>query len=197
VEVAIQLIQSARRTVGANYLVADAQAGRAVVMETTARQARVFQADDPAEHAVSYAHPIADAVLRADTAIDPAIRERQLASGGDPNRPGLEPPGGSAYEVRYLGQARGITAAYGRMDVEQAKEIARSVAPDSNVQSVIFAWPQVWIANADGTIPAARTTYHRLDASALLARKLGTGTISWKIVPVPIIGGGASKEGGA
>ena len=169
VDEAAELIRTARRTMGINYVVADASAGRAVAIETTARHVRVFEADDPAEHQVSYARPIADAVCRADTAMDPVIRERQIASHGKPDRPGLEPPGGSAYTVRYLGQATGIEEHYGRMDVARAKEIAKSIAPDSNVQSVVFAWPEVWIANAEGSTPAARTTYHRLDAEALLS----------------------------
>ncbi len=170
---AADLIRTARRTVGVNYVIADAgvgrpgRAGRAIAIETTARHVRVFEADDPAESQVEYARPIADAVFRADTAMDPVIRERQMASMGDPTRPGLEPPGGSAYEVRYRGQAAGIEAQYGRMDAERAQALAQAIAPDSNVQSVIFAWPEIWIANAEGTIPAARTAYHPLDARAL------------------------------
>jgi hypothetical protein len=70
--------------------------------------------------------------------------------------------------VRYLGQAAGLQAHAGRLDAERAMEIARAVAPDSNVQSVVFAWPEVYVANAHGRQPAARTSYHRLDAATLL-----------------------------
>jgi hypothetical protein len=158
-DAAARLIAQARRTVGVNYVVADAKAGRALAIETTRRQVRVFEADDPAEREVDYARPIADAVFRADTALDPVIRERQIASRGDPHRPGLEPPGGSAYTVRYLGQAAGLHAHFGELDVARARDIAGAVAPDSNVQSVVFAWPDMWVANAKGTVPAAQTTY--------------------------------------
>ena len=44
-----------------------------------------------------------------------------------------------------------------------------TVAPDSNVQSVVFAWPDVWVANAQGLTPAARTTYHRFNLEQLFA----------------------------
>lgn len=166
---AAALIVKARRTIGVNYVLAQAKAHRAIVMETTHRHIRVFQANDPAEHAVRYARPIADVVFRADAAVDPVIRNQQLASGGDPTHPGLEDPAGSsAYEVRYLGQAAGILANYGTIDGKKAQEIARAVAPPSNVQSVVFAWPDLWVANAHDTTPAAFTLYTHLSVEHLL-----------------------------
>jgi hypothetical protein len=166
---AVRLITDAPRTVGVNYVLADAQERRAVAIETTRSLVAVFEADDPKEHQVPYARPMQDAVFRADTALDAAIRDRQIASGGDPKRPGPEPPTGSAYEVRYLKQAEGIRAHYGRIDAARAREIAQSVAPDSNVQSVVFAWPMMWVANAEGSVPAAQTTYHELNLDDLRA----------------------------
>ena len=164
---AVGLIRDAPRTVGVNYVIADAAAQRAVAMETTAHLAAVFEADDPKEHAVAYARPIVDAVVRADTAIDPAIRERQLTSRGNPRVPGLEPPGGSAYTVRYLGQGERILAHYGAITAQLACEIAKAVAPGSNVQSVVFAWPWMWVANAQDQTRAAHAPYHRLDLHRL------------------------------
>jgi len=162
-------ILTARRTVGVNYVIADAKVPRAVVLETTAHHARVFSADDVLEHTVPYARPTPDAVFRADTAIDQTIRERQLASHGNPTRPGLEDPmGSSAYDLRYVGQAAGLHAHVGQLDAEKAQEIARAVAPSSNVQSVIMAWPDLWIANADGLTRAAHTPYHHLNLPDLL-----------------------------
>ncbi len=166
---AAALITQAHRTVGVNYVVADAEIRRAVAIETTHHHVRVFEANDPAEHRVHYARPMVDAVFRADAAVDPIIRERQLASRGDPRRPGLEnPSGSSAYDVRYLGQAAGLSAHFGDIDGVIARRIARSVAPSSNVQSVVFAWPDLWVANAQGTTPAAHTPYHHLNAQQLL-----------------------------
>jgi len=166
---AVRLIREAPRTVGVNYVVADAKANRAVVVETTRSHVAVFEADDATEHGVAYARPLPDAVFRADTAVDAGIRDRQLASGGNPRAPGLESPAGSAYEVSYLGQAAGILSRYGRINVEAAKELAKAAAPSSNVQSVIFAWPELWVANAQGPTRAAYTTYHRLDLRELFA----------------------------
>lgn len=168
VETAAAVIAGARRTVGVNYILADAKVPLGLALETTRTHVRRFVADDPAEHAVTYARPIADAVFRADTAVDPVIRNCQLASGGNPRRAGLEPPvGSSAYEVRYLGQAAGILAHYGVLNLDRAIQIAGAVSPDSNVQSVILAWPDLLVANAEGTLPAARTRYHRLHAASL------------------------------
>ena len=168
VEQAASIVVGARRTVGVNYVFADAKARRAIALETTHRRARLFGANDPAERHVRYARPMVDAVFRADTAMDPTIRDQQLASDGDPSRPGLEPPGGSAYEIRYLGQAAGLSARYGRLNRDGALAIAQAVAPPSNVQSVLVSWPELWVANAQGTTPAARSSYHHLDLSELL-----------------------------
>jgi len=168
VEEAADLVARARRTVGVNYVLADAKAKRGIVLETTSHHLARFEADDPAERRVPYARPMRGAVFRADTAMDPSIRDRQVASRGDPARPGLEPPSGSAYETRYVGQAAGLSAAFGELDAARAQAIAQTIAPDSNVQSVIFAWPDLWVANAQGDTPAARTTYHHLDAASLL-----------------------------
>ena len=168
-EEAASIVQQARRTVGVNYVVADAKAQRGIVIETTRRYVRVFEADDAAEQQVSYARPIADAVFRADAAMDPVIRDQQTASHGDPSKPGLEDPSGSsAYDIRYLGQAAGLQAHFGRLDPTAARQIAQAVAPPSNIQSVIFAWPEMWVANAQGRTPAARTTYHHLNVVQLL-----------------------------
>lgn len=165
------VVRAAHRTVGVNYVVADAKAKRAIALETTHKHVRVFEANDPAERKVGYARPMMDAVFRADTAIDPIIRDQQLASHGNPTRPGPEDPtGSSAYDIRYLGQAAGLAAHFGTLDTETAQRIAQAIAPPSNVQSVIFAWPDVWIANAQGATPAARTSYHHLDAQQLLSQ---------------------------
>ena len=169
VDEAAWVIRGARRTIGTNYVVADAKQRRALAVETTHSHVKVFEADDAAERRVSYARPMQDAVFRADTAVDPAIRDRQLASNGDPKRPGLENPlGSSAYDVRYLGQAAELQTFFGYLDPAQAKEIARVIAPDSNIQSVVFAWPDLWVANAAGDIPAAGTPYRHLNVANLL-----------------------------
>ncbi len=169
-EDAVQLMEHAPRTVGANYLIADAAAKRAVAIETTHTHLAVFDADDPRERPIAYAKPMPDVVLRADTAIDPTIRACQLASGGHPNRPGLEPPTGSAYEVRYRQHAEHIQQSYGKIDLDAAQRIAGLIAPGSNVQSVIFAWPLMRVANAQGATPAAKTAYHEFNLDDLLGK---------------------------
>ena len=164
-----ELIAGIPRTVGTNYVVADAIARQGLVIETTASRERSFQADDPIEQGISYARPLPYVVFRADTAMDPTIRDSQIASNGDPDRPGLEDPtGSSAYDVRYLGQAKELERRSGNLDLEGALEIVKAVAPSSNVQSVVFAWPDVLIANAEGMTRAAWTRYHRLNAEKLL-----------------------------
>jgi hypothetical protein len=43
----------------------------------------------------------------------------------------------------------------------------------------VFAWPEAWVANAQGRTPAARTTYHRINLAELL-----TVPVSGTAVPV-------------
>ena len=164
-----KLIAGIPRTVGTNYVVADAIERQGLVIETTASHERSFEADDPIEHGIAYARPLPYVVFRADTAMDPTIRDSQIASNGNPDRPGLEDPAGSsAYDVRYLGQAKELERRSGHLDLKGALEIVRAVAPSSNVQSVVFSWPDVLIANAKGMTRAAWTRYHRLNAEELL-----------------------------
>ncbi len=168
-ETAARVVEEARRTVGINYVIADAKTKQALALETTHRHNRIFSADAPAEHAVSYARPMPDAVVRADTAMDPIIRNQQIASKGNPHRPGLEDPrGSSAYDRRYLGQVEDLQAQFGQLTPETTRAILQKVAPSSNVQSVIFAWPDLWVANAQATTPAASTPYHYFNIEILL-----------------------------
>ncbi|MBI4356067.1 MAG: hypothetical protein HY597_06445 [Candidatus Omnitrophica bacterium] len=184
---AVAIVSAAPRTRGNNYVFAQArpnpaianaprdvggQANRrqTVALETTRHHVAVFRPDDAAEHQVSYAAPLPDSVFRADTAMDPTIRNAQLASHGDPNKPGLEDPAGSsAYDLRYLGQEAMIERSFGNLDAELVRAIAQTVASPSNVQSVIYAYPELWVANAEGRTPAANTPYHHLRIDGWLA----------------------------
>jgi len=167
---AVAIVQAAPRTRGNNYLFAHARNRQAVAVETTRSHVAVFRPDDPAERTVAYATPLIDSVFRADTAMDPVIRSLQLASNGDPKRDGLEDPAGSsAYDIRYRGQAAMIEASFGNFQEALVRSIAQAVASPSNVQSVIYAYPELWVANAQGGTPAAKTAYHHLRIERWLA----------------------------
>lgn len=169
-ETAVRLVQEAPRTGGFNYVFADAARRQAVALETTHRHCAVFWAGDEAAKGVSYAVPIPEVTVRADPALDPAVRAVQRASKGDPSTPELEPPAGKAYDVRYRQQAALIQEQYGQLDPDRMMAIARAIAPPSNVQSVVFAFPELWVANAEGTTPAAQRPYVRYDLTELFAR---------------------------
>lgn len=165
-EEAARILRTSPRTGGYNYLFADAFSRRAVALETTRSQVALFWADQ--EPAAAYALSVPNAIFRADWALDPAVRDLQTASRGDPTAPGLESPVGStAYDVRYWGTGTLLRSFQGRIDPEIAMGIARAVAPASNIQSVVFAYPELWIANAKGRRPAATRTYRRLDLEEL------------------------------
>lgn len=167
-DTAADIVRSATRTVGYNYVIADAPRQDAVALETTRTYCAVFPMNDPREAEARYAITMPETLFRADTALDPTVRERQWASKGNPRKPGLEPPGGSAYDVRYRGQGERLRAAWGQLDVDGALAIMRAVAPPSNVQSVLFAWPNLWVANAHELAPAATQPYHHFNVHELL-----------------------------
>lgn len=168
-EEAAEIVMKAPRTSAFNYVFADAKRNRAIAIETTANHAKIFYDDDPKERNSSYAFPMKGVVLRADPAFDPVIRNLQKASRGDPKKEGLESPeGSSAYDIRYKKQAELVRQHYGRLNAGVAQEIAKSIAPDSNIQSVIYIYPDFWVANATDTLPAAKTGYHVFNYETLL-----------------------------
>jgi hypothetical protein len=166
-----RIITIANRTSGFNYVFADAKRKQALAIETTAKHFQVFRDNDPKE-SVSYGMPIPNALLRADVAMDPVIRDLQTCSHGDPKKEGLEPPdGSSAYDRRYKMQSELVRENYGALTAEIARGIAQRIAPDSNIQSVVYQFPDFWVANATDELPAARTEYRRFNVDDLLRQR--------------------------
>jgi len=155
---AVKIIQTGPRTVGYNYVIADAKARNAVALETTRQHFAAFWMDK-------------EAIVRSDWALDPQVRDLQLTCNGNPSKPGLESPSGvSSYEIRYRGQAELLKQFHGRLDPEIAMAIARAIAPPSNLQSVVYAYPQIWVANARGRRPAATGVYQQVDLEDFFSR---------------------------
>ncbi|MDP3921461.1 MAG: neutral/alkaline non-lysosomal ceramidase N-terminal domain-containing protein [Candidatus Omnitrophota bacterium] len=166
-EDAIGILERNYRTRGYNYLIADAVRKEAVAVETTQNHLAVFRDHDPHELTVNYALPVHSAVFRGDPALDPVIRNLQRASKGDPDTPGLEVPRGSAYEIRYLKHGNLVQDHFGKIDAEVAQAIALEIAPQSNIQSVVYAFPDFWVANAKDGKRAAETEYLRFNFDEL------------------------------
>lgn len=166
-EAAEKIITKNPRTSGFNYVFGDAKHRKAMAIETTARHFQVFRDNDPKEKAASYGIPVQDAVLRADAAMDPKVRDLQTCAKGDPKKPGLEFPAGSAYETRYKKQSELVIENYGKIDSEIARGIAQAIAPPSNIQSVVYAFPDFWVANATDELPASQTEYHHFNVDSL------------------------------
>ncbi len=82
----------------------------------------------------------------------------------------MTPPKGPAYDVRYKRHALLLRKSYGRLTPHTMMDVARAIAPPSNVQSIVFAYPEMWVANAHGPLPAAQQPYHRYDLIALFAQ---------------------------
>jgi len=170
---AIRLVRGAPRTAGFHYVFADAIRRQAVALETTRSHCAVFWAGDEEAREVSYALPLTDAIVRADPALDPAVRDVQRCSRGDPSKPGLEPPQGKAYDVRYKQHALLLRERYGQLDPQAMMEVARAIAPPSNVWGIVFAYPEMWVASAVGTEAAARQPYRHYDVTSLFSLEEG------------------------
>jgi len=163
-----RIVREAKRTVGINYLIGSAREKKAIALETTARHFAQFTEADPNEAKSPYAVPLTNAVFRADTAFDPVIRDLQTCSRGDPKKPGLEPPDGSAYEKRYLWQADMVKEHHGRIGTNEVFALAKRIAMKSNIQSVVYAYPEFWVAYAKDDAKAADGEYHRFHIDELL-----------------------------
>jgi len=147
----VAIVAAPPRTLGFNYVLASAVEDRAAAVEVNRDRAARFGPGDPAEQqgaTAPFARTLPGVVVRASFALDPAVRDAQLAVGGDPATPGLEPPRGAGYTVRYRRQGALVAAARGRLDPARARAIALALAPSSNLQSVIYAYPHLWVANA-------------------------------------------------
>lgn len=163
---AVGLVQGSPRTVGYNYLFADHQEKQAVALETTRNHCAVFWVGE--EPKTDFGFTVPHTIFRSDWALDPAVRDLQFACKGNPKRPGLESPvGSSAYDVRFLGQGQLLLKFHGAIDPEVAMAIARAIAPKSNMQSIVYAYPELWVATAVGQRPAAQGVYRRLDLEDL------------------------------
>ena len=156
----ISLFEQTKRTQGFNYIIADALDKKAVAIESTHNHLSIFYDNDPQERSVNYSFPIANAVFRGDPAMDPNIRNLQWASNGNPDKPGIEFPSGEAYSTRYLKHGMLIQKNRGQIDPQIAKSIAREISPASNIQSVVYAFPDFWVANAKNDLRATDCHYH-------------------------------------
>lgn len=143
---AVKIVEEGPRTVGYNYLFADAKTRSAVALETTRQHSAVFWMDPE------------NRLVRADYPLDPVVRGLQTEKFPEKTK---------AYQVRYRGQEQLLEKFYGKINPEIAMAIAGAIAPASNIQSVVYAYPQIWVASAYRRRPAARGTYQQVDLEEL------------------------------
>ena len=165
VDEATAILTKVKRTVGYNYVVADAKANTARAYETCAHHCAVFKDNDPKETA-EYALPIENAVFRADEAMDPTVRSFQTCSKGYPNLP----YGCNSYDHRYKGMATRINDNYGKIDSTIALEITKAVAMrDANLHAVMcnVTDRQMWVAHAKGAEDAWKQPFIKYELNEL------------------------------
>ncbi len=162
---ATEIIKTARRTVGYNYVVADGDAPDARAYETTAHHCAIFGPNDPKE-TVEYALPVEGAVFRADEAMDQTVRRFQKCAKGYPNMP----YGSNSYDHRYKGMATRIQENFGNIDQAIALDILKAVAMRNvNLHSVLcnVTDREMWVAHASGTEDAWKQPYVHYDLEQL------------------------------
>ena len=165
-EEAITLVTKASRTRGWNYLLADSVRQDAAVLETTSKLVAVFYHEDKLQ-LPTYGVTLRQAMIRGETALDPLVRDRQKCSNGDPRVRGLEVPAGAAFERRYRFQAGLIQNNFGLMMPETALLIAKESADETALQSVLYAYPELWVAYAEDEVPATKTRSWHLSLEQL------------------------------
>jgi hypothetical protein len=168
VDEATAILTKVKRTVGYNYVVADAKANTARAYETCAHHCAVFKDNDPKE-TVEYALPIENAVFRADEAMDQTVRSFQACSKGYPNLP----YGCNSYDHRYKGMATRIKDNYGRIDSAVALDITKAVAMrDTNLHAVMcnVTDHEIWVAHAKGAEDAWKQPFIRYKLNQLFKR---------------------------
>lgn len=134
------------QTKGYGFVLGSLREGRARAFEVNAERTVGFEPDDPREHQDPYAFPFADAVLRGDYAVDPAIRAAQRAADG----PG-DPRCAHSYRVRYQGVAAGLQARYGALDRDGLLAIARAAGrPSRNLVLILYLADRLEVAYAQG-----------------------------------------------
>lgn len=165
---ATNIITQAHRTVGYNYVVADAKVPEARAYETNASHCAVFTDNDPKE-TVEYAIRIENAVFRADEAMDQTVRRSQKCSRGYPNLP----YGSDSYDHRYKGMATDIKASYGKIDADIGMQILKNAAMrGDNLHSVLcnVTDREMWVAHAKGAEDAWKQPYVHYDLKQLFLR---------------------------
>lgn len=165
-ETAVSFVRQGPRTVGYHYLFSDAKTGRAVALETTRQQCAVFYLDKERPSS-SYELSVSGALFRSEFALDPFVRGKQKACDGNPEKPGLESPVGSdGYAIRYAGLAGLLKRFSGRLTQETAMAVASAVTAPLNSQSIVTAYPQVWVSVRE----KSKSGYRFLDLETLFAR---------------------------
>lgn len=162
-----ELIQTVRRTVGFNYVIADGDAPDARAYETSHRHVAVFGPNDPRE-TVEYAVPIEDAVFRSDEAMDPLIRSLQRCA----NAPNL-PYGSNSYDHRYLGIANRVQEHYGAIDQAMALEILKATAMRNlNLHAMLAnaTTREMWVGRAANGEDASKQPFVHYDLKRLFLR---------------------------
>lgn len=117
---------------------------RGYVVEGSGKRLSIFHPNDSRElelkfNGESVGLPMTEAVLRGDLQLDLKLRSRQIASNG----PNGDPRTTSAYEQRYLGQAKRIKN-YEEQNIKiaatEAQTISRETAMrDSSLQAAVYA----------------------------------------------------------
>lgn len=165
------IVKGARRMCGFNYVAGDGKVPEGRVLETNAERVAVFGPNQRSKDDPEWMLHVADAVFRADTAMDPAVRRTQTCTKGNPSTPELESPVGSgAYDSRYKVMGDLLQKWHGKTDLAVGIKIMQATAmPKSNMQSFVCdSSAMVFrVAVAKGEATAYKREYVKFDFEEL------------------------------
>lgn len=162
-----KIIRKSRRMCGFNYVAGDGKAPEGRVYETNARAVATFGPNQRSKDDPKWMLHVKDALFRADTAMNPTVRDKQTCARGRPDVPGLESPVGSgSYDARYKVIGDLLRKWHGKVDMGVGIKIMQTAAmPEANVQSFVCNSSDLVfrVAVAKGAESAHKRSYVRFD----------------------------------
>jgi len=162
---AADIVKSASRTAGFNYIFGDPDHQTVRACETSSKYFAVYTDNDPAEKAAEGNMAMENAVMRADGVAD----AKRIAEAKHQNL---------AQDDRYQKMGQMIKAAYGKINADEAIKISQAVAMTGNLHCVVYnnSDREIWVANAIGAKRAADSPYLHFKLADLFAAQPPAGS---------------------
>jgi len=157
-EKAANLVKSASRTAGFNYIFGDPDHQTARACETSSKYCAIYTDNNPAEKAADGNFAMENVLIRADGIADAQrIKDTKHLTVGQ--------------DDRYQKMGQMIKESYGKVDAAQAIKISQAVAMKGNLHCIVYnnTDREIWVANAIGQTRASETPYRHFKLADLFS----------------------------